>query len=170
MRLFFALQPDPATCLAIAAWRDNTLPPLDAPVSAANFHITLAFLGEIKERQLDALCGATDELAQQSVTVSLDQLGYWSKPGILWIGPSTSPQTLTELARSLRQAGRRVHAPAKQSPFQPHLTLARRCQTPPPVSAVAPSFNLSFEHFVLFVSERSRSGLRYTRVAEWPLT
>jgi 2'-5' RNA ligase len=56
MRAFLGLSPDVKTKLAIELWRNKAFPCFYAPVPAANFHITLAFLGQISPKQLDALC------------------------------------------------------------------------------------------------------------------
>ena len=72
MRAFFGLSPDPVTKLAIQEWRDKTLPQFNAPVPTANFHVTLAFLGQINPRQLDALCSEIDSLKEISLSLILD--------------------------------------------------------------------------------------------------
>ena len=87
MRAFFGLSPDIKTKLAIEGWRNKVFPHFDAPVPAANFHVTLAFLGKISPKQLDALCESVNQIDQiHAFDVSLNQIGYWSKPKALWLG------------------------------------------------------------------------------------
>jgi hypothetical protein len=56
MRLFFGLQLDQQTCLAIDGWVTRTLPPLPHRVPVGNLHITLTFLGNVTSRRLERLC------------------------------------------------------------------------------------------------------------------
>ena len=54
MRVFFGLELDASTTLAIADWRDRQLACAGRPVPPANFHITLAFIGELPESRTGA--------------------------------------------------------------------------------------------------------------------
>ena len=45
MRVFFGLEPDQQTILAIADWRDRQFNAAGRAVTPANFQITLAFIG-----------------------------------------------------------------------------------------------------------------------------
>jgi 2'-5' RNA ligase len=84
MRAFFGLSPNVNTKLAIQAWRNKAFPHFDTPVPAANFYVTLAFLGQISSKQLDALCEAVELISEiHTFDISLNQVGYWSKPKAL---------------------------------------------------------------------------------------
>ena len=71
----------------------------------ANLHITLAFLGEISNHRVERLCHSVDQYLQHRSlpgdALNLDQVGYWPKPRILWLGPAHWPDTLTHLAQQL---------------------------------------------------------------------
>ncbi len=174
MRLFFGLEPDEETALAIAAWRDRELPHSGRSVPIANLHITLAFLGEVSHHRLERLTAATDELAQAGATPSfglvLDQLGYWAKPRICWLGPGAWPDQLNQLASSLAGLGAAQGGKRSRGQFQPHLTLARGCEIPPPAPLNPPHFELQFSHFSLFESRQGKSGVSYHPVASWELS
>lgn len=169
MRMFFALKPDPQSCLDIERWRERTLPPLDRPVPAGNFHMTLVFLGDVEPRRLDTLLTATDGISATSVRLRLDQLGYFPGPQILWIGPAAVPDNATRLVRALRHACHDSGVSIASRRFIPHITIARRCRIPPPASAEPPSVELEFDSFCLFESIDGRSGVRYQAASEWPL-
>lgn len=169
MRLFFGLDIDPDTCLEIAGWRDRMLPPLDRPVPARNFHITLAFLGDVEPSAQEAVEHEALAVAASPFELRLDELGYFPKPGILWMGPSRVPQALSRLARETDSAARRAGIHPGKRAFQPHLTLARRCRVPPPASSLPPDFELAFTHFTLFESITGKTGVRYQPLASWPL-
>jgi len=174
MRLFFALEPPGELAIQIADWRDKQLPALGRPVPAGNFHITLAFLGNISELKLERLCLETDELLSRRTlkagTVQLNQLGYWHKTGIFWLGTSAYPPTLKRLASALESRGVAVGARRKRSHYSPHVTLFRGCQEPPPASAQEPNFNWSYDSFTLLESRMSDHGVSYRPLAEWKLT
>ena len=174
MRLFFALEPPGELAIQIADWRDKQLPALGRPVPAGNFHITLAFLGNISELKLERLCLETDELLSrrplEAGTVQLNQPGYWHKPGIFWLGPSASPPGLKELASALQSRGVAVGARRGRSHYSPHVTLFRGCQQPPPAPAQDPKFNWPYESFTLLESKMSDHGVSYHPLAEWQLS
>jgi 2'-5' RNA ligase len=169
MRLFFGLQPSRQESLDIAAWRDRVFPPLDRPVPVANLHITLAFLGNVAEEKLELLGQAVDDIPTSPFSVILDELGYWSKPRILWLGTETTPGALKELVRHIKRAGRSAGIPIEKRKYQPHVTLARNCKTPPPASVEPPAFKIEFDRFLLFESVNVKGGVRYDPVAEWRL-
>ncbi len=174
MRLFFALETDSKSALAITDWRDRQMPAVGRPVPAANLHITLAFLGEIRNQRLDRLCNAVDDYLRRSPApggaLTLDQLGYWSKPRILWLGPSQWPEELSRLAAGLVQLGTAEGGKRKRSAFQPHITLFRGCEVPPSAPAAQPAFTLEYRDFALMESRQGRRGVHYHPLAHWQLS
>lgn len=173
MRLFFGLEIPANTALAIAGWRERQFPPLGRPVPMANFHITLAFVGECSEPTLDRLCRDVDErLARQTqngASMTLSRVGYWPKAGICWLGPADSPVALEHLARCLQQSALAVGARRERRAYQPHLTLFRRCEIPPPAPTEPAEFRLGWHRFTLYESVAGRQGMHYQPLAEWPL-
>ena len=173
MRLFFGLEPDAACKAAIADWRDRFALSDGRPVPAGNFHITLAFLGDVEERQLEALCSAADALDPGpwpgGLSLRLDRVGFWSSPGIYWLGPSAPVAPLEHLATKLQTLGQRFGARRERRAYTPHVTLYRRCSAPPPSPIVAPALDARFEGFQLFESRRERHGVRYEPVAGWSM-
>ena len=173
MRLFFALELPGKLAMQIDDWRQRQLPPAGRPVPAANFHITLAFIGELSERRLEQLCLETDTLLKQHQFVGdelmLDQVGYWPKPGILWLGPKRWSASLNTLAGALATRGNAVGSKRKRGDYRPHLTLCRGCQDPPAAPAHMGNFGFSYSGFTLLESRSGRQGVSYSSVAEWQL-
>jgi 2'-5' RNA ligase len=173
MRLFFGLEPDSSGKAAIADWRDRFGPCDGRSVRAGNFHITLAFLGELESRRLEALCAAADAIGREGlraqVELVFDRVGFWPAAGIYWMGPSVEDAALTMLAARLQRVGQRFGARRDRRTYTPHLTLYRGCTTPPPPPLVMPSIRVGFDAFVLFESCRGRQGVRYEPIAEWSL-
>ena len=173
MRVFFALEVPAETALAIAQWRERQLPAAGRPVPAANFHITLAFLGEVDQRGLDSLCRSVSDRQWQvdaDSPITLDQVGYWPKPGICWLGPGTIPSSLAGLARALQSLSQRAGARRERKRYQPHVTLFRRCERPPPAPARAANFCLEVRDFCLFESRPARNGVTYSPLQQWQLS
>jgi 2'-5' RNA ligase len=169
MRSFFALKPDVRTCLAIDSWRAQSWPLLQRPVPIANVHLTLAFLGEIDDLQLHGRVAAVDELCFAPIEVELNEVGYWSKSALLWLGPRQVPPALPQLAAKLGELGQSQGQRKDKRRYQPHLTLARRVVEPPPAALIPPRFPCRFETFALYESQPTRNGRAYRTVASWPL-
>ena len=169
MRLFFGLNPDPQTALDIIDWRERSLPPMARPVPVDNLHVTLAFLGEVQDRYLEELFDLATQVQSGPFDLRINQLGFWSKPRILWIGPDEVPQEVSQLAKMLGNVRRRMGFRADKKEFLPHISIARKCEMPPPASALKPDFTIYFDRFTLFESSRIKSGLYYRAVQDWML-
>lgn len=190
-RLFFALWPDAATRAQLAA----LIPALRAaslvgarPVPAPNLHLTLAFLGTLPASTEAQLLGLVQDNAGwpplssghlvvspqnpfPTFTVSLDTLGYWPRGGILFAAPTQPPAALAMLAAEVAAKARAVGvALAADTPFRPHVTLARRV-----AAAASPSWPLpapivwSVDRYCLVWSRPTPAGSVYEVVAGWPL-
>ena len=171
MRLFFCFGLSASEAIALADWRDRCTQCDGRAVPAANFHITLGFLGELKPNRLDALIASADRVLEKAAisdhTIVLDQVGYWPKPGIFWTGPSSWPDSVNQLAAVLRDLALRFGARRERAAFQPHVTLFRRCQTPPPAPTETPQIMLAAASVSLFESRQGREGVSYHPLAEW---
>lgn len=173
MRVFFAIEPDPDTALAIDSWRQRQFSSDASAVPVANFHLTLAFAGDFSAPQLERLGQQVDDwLArkpQPAGALQLNQTGYWSKPGIYWLGASECPDDLSRLADKLRSLVVRAGARRDRRTFLPHVTLFRRCHYPPPAPAQTPEFTLDYRHFGLYESRAGKAGVSYHPLLEWEL-
>jgi 2'-5' RNA ligase len=173
MRVFFGLDLDAKTTVQIADWRDRQFALIGRPVPPANFHITLAFVGDVRESTLERLCLSVDEwLARRNVhgaSFQLDHIGYWSRPGIYWLGPQNWPQPLSQLAMKLRGFATGAGGKRDRNTFAPHVTLFRRCSDAPPAPAVVPCIAQAYRHFVLFESRQGRQGVSYHPLQYWDL-
>lgn len=173
MRVFFGIEPDQQTALAISTWRDRQFGPAGRPVPVANLHLTLAFGGELGIAAIDALCERVDHwLAQTPVpgaALTLDQTGYWPGNGIYWLGPGRWPAALDTQVDKLRLLLASAGARRERQRFQPHVTLFRRCEHAPPLPAEPPAITLQQREIALFESRRLREGVAYHVLTAWPL-
>lgn len=174
MRLFFALPLPARLHLDLDHWCSHALSAAIDRIPPRNYHMTLAFLGDVPANQFDALTQQTDQalatlrLDAVDRTIRLDQTGYFAKPGIFWIGPSHWPKALTSLSHTLQQIGNRIGCPRTRQPFQPHISLIRNCHDPLAPLA-APDFDLRLDEVVLFESQQARSGVQYHALENWPI-
>lgn len=170
MRAFFGLSPDPTTKLAIEAWRNKAFPNFDSPVAAANFHVTLAFLGQVLPKHLDHMFGLIDTMpAIKEFSVTLDHLGYWSKPKALWLGCEQTQPAHIILAKQLNKIAKTAGLTMPKDEYIAHLTLARKCKANPPAPLIAPHFTWQASHFHLFESVSGPHGVSYIIRQSWPL-
>lgn len=173
MRTFFALELPTELKLQLSDWRDRQLAGCGRPVPPANFHITLAFIGNLPAGALERLELAVDSwLAADPArgdALLLDRIGYWPRPGIYWLGPAHWPDSLARLASKLRQLGSAAGAPRDRNTFTPHVTLFRNCDGAPPAPAQLPVFSFNYSHFTLFASHQGKSGVTYRPLLQWEL-
>lgn len=169
MRTFFALKPCAETALAVEAWCQLSWPLLQRPIPAANYHLTLAFLGDIGAGQLEYLAGCAASLDGGVINLALDTLGYWNKPQILWLGPAICPQELLDLAQRLKLSAGNCGLKVERRAYRPHLSLARRVSPEPAAALTPPRFNCHFNSFALYESRQGRAGVHYREVEAWPL-
>lgn len=130
-----------------------------------NHHLTLAFLGDIGDREVIAAAEALDAACAESCAITLrsDGLGKFGRASdaTLWLGIAANP-ALADLAARLRDELSARNVPFDDKPFKPHVTLARRARIPkrdlPPL--VFPRDDIA-SSVVLFKSTLERAGATY---------
>lgn len=123
LRLFYALWPDEPTRGRLETLQSGIV---GRKVASANLHLTLAFLGNQPRDSLMLLEGVMQSLIVHPFTLTIDAYGYFSKPRVVWVGPSTPPEALISMQRTLWQSLLDNGIPLKPSAdFRPHVTLAR---------------------------------------------
>ena len=169
MRAFFALATDDDTSAVIERWRDSKLPPFLKPVARINFHLTLAFLGEISERQLRDIEVMASSIRVPAFILPLDSTGYWPKQQTYYLAPTHLPDSAFELVSQLKQIANRLDIKVDKRKYQAHLTLARRCELAPPEALTPPDITLDCSEFCLFESTRMKGGVRYDLIDSFDL-
>ena len=161
LRLFFALWPDPAVREQLAKQQQHIS---GRRVPADNLHLTLAFLGVQPRSLLPSLEAALDTLALPALQLTIDRLGYFSKPRIAWAGPSTPPAALMSMQqglwKNLAALSSGLTPPAQ---FTPHVTLARAAAEPDTLLANAVIWQVN--KLALLSSANTAAGLVYTPLA-----
>jgi 2'-5' RNA ligase len=167
-RLFFALWPSRELGTTLAGLARRHSPSAARRLPAADLHITLAFVGAVDAATRACLEQAATKLRGEAFDLSLDRIGAWPGPRILWLAPSAPPPALLQLARDLQQALRSCGYQPEARPYRPHVTLARKLAGEPPATAVPP-LHWPVRDFVLAESLSGPAGLGYRVLARWPL-
>lgn len=99
-------------------------------VEPASLHLTLAFLGDLDEAQLEQATQATAAAAQLSAPFALSVVGLGSfgpphAPRVIWAGVGGNLRALTATQRALADELAARGFAREERPFAPHLTLAR---------------------------------------------
>jgi 2'-5' RNA ligase len=167
-RLFFALWPDANTRAALIALAKERVQGRARPVASDNFHITLAFPGNVTAGVQSCLETAAGRLVGTPFELAIDRLGYWPGPRIIWAAPSYTPPELWSLATELREVLASCGLKPEDRPYQAHITLVRKASRALPVTRIA-SIPWSISEFCLVESVSEPAGVRYLVLRAWPL-
>jgi RNA 2',3'-cyclic 3'-phosphodiesterase len=179
-RLFFAVELSPKIQTQLLACQQQ-LSSLDAVVvKAENLHLTLCFLGNTANDQLQNIIDNFQAVALPSFEISLDQLTYWPKPSILAAEASSNPDnSLTKLKQLIEKqlTDMQIFNFDKQA-FKPHITLFRQLQQPPETclnfylqaeKIQQKKQTMKVESISLMQTISRAGGYYYQTLAEWPL-
>ncbi len=136
-RVFIALWPDEHTRVQM----DRVARQLAGPgpaVPRAHLHLTLAFAGNVAVEQADCLGQRLGRLRLSTIPVLLDRFGHFERPGLTWIGPSQSIDSLDRLAGDARALCAGCGIAPDGQPFVPHVSLRRFAQPPSVPGPVSP--------------------------------
>ena len=132
VRLFIAVDIEDPLLVSRLSELKRTLLATNAPlkpVEDENMHITLLFIGEVPEADVEPLKNEmTEALSWSSFTIRLKGLGAFpspSRPRVVWVGVEQGSSELHELHKKATTAARRAGIGFKGESFHPHVTLAR---------------------------------------------
>ena len=167
-RVFFALWPDAALRSALAELaREVAGEARGRPTAQENLHLTLAFLGDQSDRQVQALQALAGAVVSHRFQLALDEIGSFARTGIAWLGASAPQLELVALQGRLAHVLREAGFSLDERPYAPHLTLVRRAGAPVR-RALARPILWNVTSFVLAASDPGREPI-YRVLAEWAL-
>jgi 2'-5' RNA ligase len=153
-------------------------------VSIPNIHLTLKFLGDVSENNLDVLKEiiSAEAALQKPMEFSIGRLGAFPKtlrPRVVWVGVEAPPE-LVAIQRGIESRTAKVGYPKDKREFSPHLTLGRvsRNATPSEVRQIGEVLQASKVGFLgvarvpsihLFKSDLQPTGAVYTKLFSAPL-
>ena len=173
MRLFFALWPDALSRTRLAeAAAVLRLGSAARPVPPQNYHLTLAFIGEVTKSQVALLQQIGRAQRASGCTICIDAFEYWTEAQLVVAVAREPPPALALLWRQLREDLAPHHAALnlsrRQPPLRAHVTLARKVAQAPVLQAMSP-LCWSARSFSLVRSDTSGAHAVYTVVDTWPL-
>jgi 2'-5' RNA ligase len=164
VRLFFALWPDVDIARQLAnAAAQLTLVNSSRLISPKNYHVTLAFIGEVAPSRLAVLQRIGHAQQAFSCTVVFDTLEFWRKPQVVVAAATDQPSALLKLSAQLHEALALV--PPR---LRAHVSLARKVTQAPVLQAMSP-LRWHATSFSLVCSETGGAESAYTVVGTWPL-
>ncbi|UOE22182.1 RNA 2',3'-cyclic phosphodiesterase [Thermobifida halotolerans] len=133
MRLFTAVVPPAAALDELSAAVESARPTARSLrwTPREQWHVTLLFLGEVPDEQVDTVAGALSRVVARHPAMTLSLTGggtFPTKPvrsHVLWAGLGGDTEELTALATDLRDAAAELGVPVEKRRFTPHVTVAR---------------------------------------------
>lgn len=167
-RLFFSLWPDETVRGRISLATDNLQLCEGRRLAKSNYHMTLAFLGNVSEETEERLSHFAANLRYPACGFRLERSGWWPKPKIAWLAPTLWPEELGDLARDLNDAARDMGISMPERPWRPHVTVARKIKTAFPEREIEP-IDWQIADFCLVESITGDVAPEYRVKASWPL-
>ena len=180
MRLFVALTPPSAVVDELV----NATAPIRAEhpelrwTPPEQWHLTLAFLGEVDDRARTDLVPRLERVAARNPPLMLS-FGSGGRFGdrVLWTRVSGQVEPLRRLAASVQAGARRARLDVDRRPYRPHLTLARTREPTDlrPLAEALADFSgreWTATHLHLVRSHLGAGpggAARHERLATWPL-
>jgi len=97
-----------------------------SPVPAVNYHVTLAFLGSVRQSSINDINRFLHDVRFKRFALSLDRTGFWPRSQLAWLGPSTVPLELSSLVENIWDKLENLGFLREQiREYLPHVTLCR---------------------------------------------
>jgi 2'-5' RNA ligase len=148
---------------------------------AEKLHLTLKFLGETNEAQLNDLTEIVDKIAEQISTFSLQitATGVFPsprKPRILWLGVNDKTESLLKISELLETGCERIGFPKENRNFKAHLTVGRLREPHKSIEIARKHLQNEFEpvefevsEIVIYESKLQSTGSIYSVVSKHKL-
>ena len=192
MRLFVALDIEPAIHEKLARFLASLKG--QAPevrwVRPESLHVTLKFIGEVKEERAAQIKKALASVQATAPTVTFSGTGFFPTARaarVFWVGVQAD-EKLAELARKVDGAAAVAGGEREKNSYKPHLTLARSgsgSPRPRPGERAEPGFErvqhivdkmplaefgtMTPRQFFLYESKLGPGGAKYTKIQAYPL-
>ena len=168
-RLFFALWPPVSVQDSLYRQLHNKLKTCRGRQTiAANLHLTLLFLGNVKRSQQDCLESLASEISLPAFELNLHSLFYRRKQQMLWLEPDTVPDALPQLVTQLHEAAGKCGFKLDTPLFKAHMTVMRKLKKMSDDTEISP-YAWPVQEFALVSSKTLQSGAEYKVVKTWPL-
>jgi len=168
-RVFFAVDLEPILKTQLLSYQGNFID-LDAqPIDAANFHITLSFLGELSERKIETIIDSLLPPKQNSFDLTIKEPIYLSSSKILALEVEDKTNQLQKLKDIIESEIRSVtHLNIEKRAYLPHISLFRKVEEFPEFFLPIQK-EIQVDSFCLMVSIPTKNSVRYEVIEEWKL-
>jgi 2'-5' RNA ligase len=164
LRLFFALWPDADVSRQLTqVARQLKLEGRNRWVDPKNYHLTLAFVGEVPATKLAVLQQIGRSLRAPQFAFTCDSIEFWRESRVVVAAANTAPPALFDLSTQLNNA---VGLPPER--LRAHVTLARKVTQPPVLQAMLPVVWRA-TNFSLIRSDTGGVESAYTVLDTWSL-
>lgn len=171
MRLFYALTFHQSDKETFARIRDEfkVHTPRGSYMSTDNFHLTLLFLGDVKEEHMTSYLTTLSSLATDAIAVNVNRLGVFKKKNkhILWLGIEDNDR-IHDLHNQLMDKLSDDHDLHTHGTFTPHITIARNLRVEEPMATIK-ELNVDVRGIALMESVRVNDVLCYRPIKEYLL-
>lgn len=132
--MFIAIDIDETIQSALADLQDNIRKESHLEKDEATWvkpnlmHLTIKFLGDIRDEQAPQVCKIAEEIAarHKTFTVEIANVGTFGKPAkVLWVGIGENSRELMTLQQDMEDAFAQAGWPKETREFAGHLTLCR---------------------------------------------
>jgi RNA 2',3'-cyclic 3'-phosphodiesterase len=164
MRLFFALWPDDAVTRQLTQIaRQQSFERRSRRVDPKNYHVTLAFVGEVPAAKLAVLQQIGRSLRASRFAFNCDSIEYWPSSQVVVAAVRAAPPGLLDLWSKLNDA---LELPREA--LCAHVTLARKVTQAPVPQAMSPVVWRA-TNFSLIRSDTGGVESAYTVLDTWSL-
>ena len=164
MRLFFALWPAPDVTRQLTQLAAQlNLEGRGRRVDPKNYHVTLAFVGEVPAPKLAVLQQIGGSVRAPRFTFECDSIEFWREPRVVAAVARAAPPGLQDLWTKLRDA---IGLPRER--LRAHVTLARKVTQATVPQAMSPVLWRA-TNFSLIRSDTGGAESAYTVLDTWSL-
>ncbi len=187
MRLFIAVDIDDENRGALRELQQRLRSGVDIKkgdakwVNVDNIHLTLKFLGEVKDADVVEICNIVEDVASRhgSFELDLESVGYFGKRSakVLWVGTGQGSDNLHRLQKELEEQLALAGWPEDRRDFNGHLTVCRvrSSQAGVKLARLTEDYkdfklgSISAEAVSVYQSQLTPSGPIYTRLGNYKL-
>jgi RNA 2',3'-cyclic 3'-phosphodiesterase len=164
LRLFFALWPDVDVTRQLTQMAGQlNLESRSRRIDPKNYHVTLAFVGEVPAAKLAVLQQIGQSLRAPPFTFNCDSIEFWRESQVVVAAARAAPPGLLDLWRKLNDA---IGLPPER--LRAHVTLARKITQAPVAQAMSPVVWRA-TNFSLTRSDTGGLESAYTVLDTWSL-
>lgn len=169
MRIFYALTFYPESKEQISKYRDllanRAIKGRFTPQE--NFHLTLVFIGEVQQKDLDIYEQVLDDITLEQIQLRASHFGKFKKKkrDILWLGIEKN-KTVNRLVHDIKSKLNDYGIETEKRKFSAHITLGRQVLIEDINDLMIQPFDMPIKSVALMVSHRKNDQLLYEPLYE----